>query len=472
MDTVRPPVDQRGYHKLQVTGHWDPLTTATTLAACGRFGTYVVYERNGEWWFAGGALGEVRVDWQSVQWRWGDAWTTERWSGDPLEALQNSLSQIPFSPWRMFGWMAFEAAYPILGLERPAGSEGLLAYLMIPHTVARISPDNITLLSADRETLLACWDVIDTPTPDVWHQARAVDVSVGAAAYQETVDAAVGRILNGEFDKVVLSRAVPVGFPVDMIETYRLGRATNTPARSFLLAAGGVAALGFSPEILAEVSADGLVRTQPLAGTRAFGMGAAEDAYLRAQLISDTKEIYEHAISLRASFEEMVALCQAGTVHVLDPLSVQERGTVQHLSSTVVGRVAPQDRSLAFLRMLFPAVTACGYPKRESCRAIGDLEASQRDLYAGTVMMLDNTGRVDAALVLRSLFQVDGHAWLRAGAGVVNMSRPEREYQETCEKLGCVAGSVVAAPPLDGEVDRVYFGPDSSRVAPLRSATG
>ena len=36
-------------------------------------------------------------------------------------------------------------------------------------------------------------------------------------------------------------------------------------------------------------------------------------------------------------------------------------------------------------------------------------------------------------------------AWLRAGAGVVGASRPEREYEETCEKLASVAPYLVPA---------------------------
>jgi hypothetical protein len=51
----------------------------------------------------------------------------------------------------------------------------------------------------------------------------------------------------------------------------------NTPARSFLLRAGGIRALGFSPELVAAVHGDGMVVTEPLAGTRALGRGRARD---------------------------------------------------------------------------------------------------------------------------------------------------------------------------------------------------
>ncbi len=44
-----------------------------------------------------------------------------------------------------------------------------------------------------------------------------------------------------------------------------------------------------------------------------------------------------------------------------------------------------------------------------------------------------------AVLVLRTVFQRDGRSWLRAGAGVMGQSTPEREWEETCEKLRSVA---------------------------------
>jgi salicylate synthetase len=59
--------------------------------------------------------------------------------------------------------------------------------------------------------------------------------------------------------------------------------------------------------------------------------------------------------------------------------------------------------------------------------------------------MVSPTGALEAALVLRAVYQTDAGAWLRAGAGVVAQSRPEREFEETCEKLGSVAPYVVRA---------------------------
>ena len=54
-------------------------------------------------------------------------------------------------------------------------------------------------------------------------------------------------------------------------------------------------------------------------------------------------------------------------------------------------------------------------------------------------------GSLDAALALRAAYEADGHTWLRAGAGIIAESKPDREFEETCEKLGTLSPYLVAA---------------------------
>jgi anthranilate/para-aminobenzoate synthase component I len=82
-----------------------------------------------------------------------------------------------------------------------------------------------------------------------------------------------------------------------------------------------------------------------------------------------------------------------------------------------------------------------------ACSAIRRYEQQPRGLYSGAVITVDTDGGLDAALVLRSIFQAGGRTWLRAGAGVVEHSTPEREYEETCEKLRSISRFIVAAQP-------------------------
>lgn len=120
-------------------------------------------------------------------------------------------------------------------------------------------------------------------------------------------------------------------------------------------------------------------------------------------------------------------------------MSIKERGSVQHLASELAGELRPDASCWNALATLFSAVTASGIPKAQACELIRTLDPS-RGLYSGA------DGTLDAALVLRSVYRQGPRTWLRAGAGIVAQSTPERELEETREKLTSVARFLVPAP--------------------------
>ncbi|WP_280302015.1 chorismate-binding protein, partial [Nocardia abscessus] len=207
----------------------------------------------------------------------------------------------------------------------------------------------------------------------------------------------------------------------------------------------GVVGAGFSAYLGGAVDEVGGVTTSRVGGTRALGGGGGPDLAAKADLISDPKEIVEHAISVQTSFAEIAAVADPGTPAVSDFMAVRERGSVQHLASTVRGRLAADRSSWDALEVLFPSVTASGIPKRAGVDSVFRLDHDPRGLYSGAVVTVSPTGALEATLVLRAVYQNTEGAWLRAGAGIVGQSRPEREFEETCEKLGSIAPYVVKA---------------------------
>lgn len=229
-----------------------------------------------------------------------------------------------------------------------------------------------------------------------------------------------------------------------MPATLWCGRMSNTPARSFLLQQGAFAATGFSPEMMVTVEQD-IVTSEPLAGTRTLSCLAIEDACNRAELQSDSKEIVEHVISVKAAIGELETLCVRDSVTVTDLMSVRERGSVQHPGSQVCGKQASGRDAWDALDVLFPAITASGIPKLPALTAILCLEAVPRELYSGAILMLEGARSFEASLVLRSAFQDEHKSWIQAGAGVIAQSNALRELTETCEKLSSVAPYLVVS---------------------------
>ncbi|WP_327178601.1 salicylate synthase [Streptomyces sp. NBC_01335] len=441
----------RHYFETRLRPASDPMTAAARLASSGLHPDYVVYENGGTWSYAGGALAEITLDRSGARLRKQEQEEVLLpWDGRPLQQVQSLLDTVRIKDWRAYGWAAFELSYAKDGDLRHVGDQRLL-HLVVPHTEIRIEAGEAYLRSADQATLSAALDVLAEEHTESRAVPDPVDVrQAGADAYRRAVGAAVDAINGRVLQKVIFSRVVPVDHELDFVGTYLAGRRGNNPARSFLLSLGGIEATGFSPEIVVQVAPDGRVVSQPLAGTRALTGDRAEDDRLRAELLTDPKEIYEHAISVKIACDELLEVCAPGTVDVEEFMVVKDRGTVQHLASRVGGQLADGQGAWDAFKAVFPAVTASGVPKDAAYDSIRSNESEARGLYGGAVLTVSHEGAMDATLVLRSVYRQNGRTWLRAGAGIVGQSRPERELEETCEKLGSVGRFLVpAAEPVE-----------------------
>jgi len=441
----------------------DPFLAVAALARWDRSDQYVAYERPGEICFAAGELASLRISRRRTRVTFDGRTTTTPTPADPLKAVTAFLAGLPVESWRVYGWAAFEFAY-LLQEGRAAhvphqhagdSPDDDLLHVFLPRAEVRIGPAHIGLRSAEARLLDKLTDLLTCVTdadPLAGTRPLPVPDLDDAGNYRAAVAEAVTRIRAGDLEKVILSRTVAVSAPVDLVASYVAGRRANTPARSYLLNLGRMRAAGFSPETVVEVAPDGWVSAQPLAGTRALTGSAHEDAILRHDLLTDPKEIYEHAVSVRAVWDELATLGAENTLRVDDFMNVRERGSVQHLASTVRSRPSDGSRPDTWpaFAALFPSITATGIPKAAAYELIRELEPNPRGLYAGTVLMTDSDGALDAGLVLRTLYQSAAPAvpgarrtWLQAGAGIVDRSTPEREHEETCEKLRSIAEFLV-----------------------------
>jgi salicylate synthetase len=403
---------------------------------------YLVYEHDGEWTLASGVRASIELDSDEVRVIRDGLVQPQAWSGRPGAVLGEAIDRLLLETNRVFGWVAFEFGTYRYGLQRRLPPGTPLARIFWPRTQFVVTDSQVSLVGADDHPIDVLQRLLATGVPHT-RSATGVDVRRDTAGYRSRVSTAIDEIVAGRYQKVILSRRFDVPFAVDFPATYRLGRRHNTPARSFLLRLGGIRALGYSPELVAAVHGDGVVVTEPLAGTRAFGRGVDHDRAARDDLESNSKEIVEHAISVRTSLQEISEVAEPGSAVVTDFMTVRERGSVQHLGSTVGARLHPSMDRMDALEALFPAVTASGIPKAESVDAILRLDESPRGLYSGAVVTFSAEGGMDAALALRTAFERDGQTWLRAGAGIIADSTPEREFEETCEKLATLAPYLV-----------------------------
>jgi salicylate synthetase len=432
-------------HRASLPYQGDPLAAAVGLITAGLGTPYMLYERAGLLHVAAGSAADLRATGTQVTAEAaGSTWAVPA-AGSPLGRIAEAfrvLHETQPEGRRAYGWAAFELAYLVHGVGQLDGQEEELIRLFVPSVDVTLSPGRVTIEATTENWQRKAMSLLSSVSPADATRDQADDDATAEDphGYRAAVAAAVADIQADLLDKVVLSRPVALtGVPVDLPATYLAGRRANTPARSFLLDLGGWQAAGFSPETVIEADRGGRVTTQPLAGTRALGPDPATNHRLRRELLVDPKEVHEHAISVLLARQELVGVCRPDSVVVEEFMEVKERGSVQHLGSRVAGLLRDDRGPWDAFGVLFPAVTATGAPKREALAALARYEQGPRGLYGGAVIAADTQGELDAALILRTIFRHDGRTWLRAGAGVTTESRPDREFEETREKLRSVA---------------------------------
>jgi anthranilate synthase component 1 len=265
------------------------------------------------------------------------------------------------------------------------------------------------------------------------------------ADFLDAVDRVKDYILAGDAFQVVLSqRFAEPAAGARPLDVYRALRVINPSPYMFHLEFPEARVTGASPEALVRLS-DGRVEVRPLAGTRPRGRTAEDDERLAAELLADPKECAEHLMLIDLGRNDVGRVAEIGSVHVAEQMVIERYSHVMHLTSHVVGKLAPGKTWLDVLRAAFPAGTLSGAPKIRAMEIIDELEPHQRGIYGGAVGYVSYTGNLDLAIAIRTLVACGDTIYVQAGAGLVADSVPEAEYWETINKARAVLRAVAMA---------------------------
>ena len=262
--------------------------------------------------------------------------------------------------------------------------------------------------------------------------------------YHQIVQRAREYIIAGDVIQVVPSQRLARPTSAAPFDIYRCLRAVNPSPYMYYLHLDTFDIVGSSPELLVRVE-DGVVDTHPIAGTRPRGANAAADQALEEELRHDEKELAEHTMLLDLGRNDIGRVSVPGPVQVTQMMDVERYSHVMHLVSHVTGELAPELDAYDALRSCFPAGTVSGAPKIRAMEIITGLEPEQRGPYSGAIGYFSFSGNMDTAIAIRTIVVKDGVAYLQAGGGVVYDSDPEREYQETLQKMGALMQAITLA---------------------------
>jgi anthranilate synthase component 1 len=262
--------------------------------------------------------------------------------------------------------------------------------------------------------------------------------------FRAVVGACKDAIRDGEVIQIVPSRSFSARSDVSPLAAYRALRTLNPSPYNFLMSIGATALVGSSPEELVKLSGR-KASVSPIAGTRPRGRDEREDAAMERGLAADEKERAEHLMLVDLGRNDLSRVCEPGSVNVLSLARVERYSHVMHLVSDIEGVLSGEHDAFALFKAVFPAGTLSGAPKVRAMEILSRLEKSPRGVYGGAAGYFSVTGEMDFAIVIRTLEMENGRVRVRAGAGVVADSDPDREFEETFNKAKAVFEAIAAA---------------------------
>lgn len=251
--------------------------------------------------------------------------------------------------------------------------------------------------------------------------------------FEQLVEKAKEYIKAGDIFQVVLSQRLKFKNTSEPFDVYRRLRAKNPSPYLFYFDFEEFQVAGSSPEILASVK-DGIVKTNPIAGSRPRGVNKAEDERLKKELIEDEKERAEHLMLVDLGRNDIGKVSEFGTVDVNRFMEIDMYSHIMHIVSEVSGKLRKGLTCFEALSSCLPVGTVSGAPKVRAMEIIDELENVRRGIYAGGVGYFSYNGNMDVCIAIRTVVFNEDNAYVQAGAGLVYDSVPESEYTESQNK--------------------------------------
>ncbi len=259
----------------------------------------------------------------------------------------------------------------------------------------------------------------DIPSQKVW-QAHVQDIL-------HTVKTSVCQ-------KVVLARKTEFGFHNRLDPWMILRQLKKVTPYSYHFCfqfADGTVFLGASPERLYKRQ-DRTIESHAIAGTRRRGRTHREDEQLRQELLTSDKDHREHAFVVEAIESVLSDICDDFTKDNLNILSLESG---HHLLTSFQGKLKENIHDWEILQALHPTPAVGGFPRKEALEIIKQLEPFSRGWYAAPVgyVSLEET---EFVVAIRSALVKDNKLTVYAGAGIVEGSEPQSEWNEVENKIG------------------------------------
>jgi para-aminobenzoate synthetase component 1 len=146
--------------------------------------------------------------------------------------------------------------------------------------------------------------------------------------------------------------------------------------------------------------------------------------------VESEKERAENLMIVDLMRNDIARVSEIGSVEVTSLLAVESYAQVHQLVSTVRGTLRDGLSGVDAVAACFPAGSMTGAPKRNATVILDELEQRPRGIYSGAFGYFGLDGRIDLAMVIRSIVMDGLGATVGSGGGITALSDPLEELAE------------------------------------------
>ncbi len=202
--------------------------------------------------------------------------------------------------------------------------------------------------------------------------------------------------------------------------------------------------LSVSPELFFSINGK-TITTRPMKGTAERGRWLEEDREFAAWLSASKKNQAENVMIVDLLRNDLSRIPGASSVQVPRLFEIERYPTVYQMTSTVTATVKESASIGDTLKALFPCGSITGAPKISTMNLISELEQNPREIYCGTIGIIEPNGDAMFNVAIRSVL-IDtetGLAEYGVGGGITWDSTTDGEYTEAFTKAAILMGADV-----------------------------
>lgn len=240
--------------------------------------------------------------------------------------------------------------------------------------------------------------------------------------FEDLVKRSVDAILEGQFQKVVVSRKVNLAVSINFKNTFLKLVMQYKTAFKYLFFHPEIGMwMGATPEQLLKI--EGItINTVALAGTQLY----SDTLVWEAKEIQEQQFVTDFITNEIKPFVEKIKLSEPYTA---------KAGTLAHIKTNIEATLINRELAKELLYKMHPTPAVCGLPKKEAMEFVLKEEGYDRKFYSGFLGEWNRNEASNLFVNLRCMEIEEKQINLYVGCGITKDSIPEKEFYETENKL-------------------------------------